>query len=145
MLVREPIVRGHEEVTCRACVTAGNQLPNSCDQRVASCVLRIRSWLRSARRGDHSEALTLLNWPDAFVRIAGPGPACYIQADSDAKIRRRCHLIVTSNRTSTRKMVELRGFEPLTFCMPYKSLLFRNVAGCGPASRFNRRTSPGMA
>jgi hypothetical protein len=41
--------------------------------------------------------------------------------------------------------VELRGFEPLTFCMQYKSLLFRNVAGCGPASRFNCRRSPGMA
>jgi hypothetical protein len=34
------------------------------------------------------------------------------------EIRRRCHLIVTTTRTSTRKMVELRGFEPLTFCMP---------------------------
>jgi hypothetical protein len=53
---------------------------------------RIRSGLRSARRGDHSEALTLLNWPDALVRIAGPGPACHIQADSGAKIRRR-HLV----------------------------------------------------
>ncbi len=58
-----------------AYVTSGNQLPNSCDQWVASCVLRIRSGLRSARRGDDSEALTLLNWPDALVRIAGPGPA----------------------------------------------------------------------
>jgi hypothetical protein len=45
-----------------------------------------------AVRGDHSEALTLLNWPDALVRIAGPGPACHIQADSGAKIRRR-HLV----------------------------------------------------
>ena len=36
------------------------------------------------------------------------------------EIRRRCHLIVTSTRTSTRKIVELRGFEPLTFCMPYR-------------------------
>src|ERR1035441_10690083 len=33
--------------------------------------------------------------------------------------------------------VELRGFEPLTSCMPYKSLLFRNVAGCGSTSSFN--------
>jgi hypothetical protein len=37
------------------------------------------------------------------------------------KIRRRCHLIVTYTRTSTRKMVELRGFKPLTFCMPYRA------------------------
>jgi len=36
--------------------------------------------------------------------------------------------------------VELRGFEPLTFCMPYKSLLFRNVAGCGFTRSFNRCT-----
>jgi len=41
--------------------------------------------------------------------------------------------------------VELRGFEPLTFCMPYKSLSFRNVAGCGPASSFNRCTLPAAA
>jgi hypothetical protein len=41
--------------------------------------------------------------------------------------------------------VELRGFEPLTFCMPYKSLSFRNVAGCGLASSFNRCTLPAVA
>jgi hypothetical protein len=35
----------------RACVTSSNQLSNSGDQWVASCVLRIRSGLRSARRG----------------------------------------------------------------------------------------------
>jgi hypothetical protein len=34
--------------------------------------------------------------------------------------------------------VELRGFELLTFCMPYKTLSFRNVAGCGSTSSFNR-------
>jgi hypothetical protein len=56
------------------------------------------------------------------------------------EIRHRCHLIVTSTRTSTRKMVELRGFEPLTFCMPYKTLLFRNVARCGSTSSFTRCT-----
>jgi SRSO17 transposase len=39
---------------------------------------------------------------------------------------------------SMKKMVELKGFEPLTSCMPYKSLLFRNVAGRGPTSSFNR-------
>ena len=36
------------------------------------------------------------------------------------EIWRRCHLIVTFTRTSSRKMVQLRGFEPLTFCMPYR-------------------------
>jgi len=41
--------------------------------------------------------------------------------------------------------VELRGFEPLTFCMPYKNLPYRNVAGYGPTSSFNRWTSPGIA
>jgi len=41
--------------------------------------------------------------------------------------------------------VELRGFEPLTFCMPYKSLSFRNVARCGPTSSFNRWKSLAMA
>jgi hypothetical protein len=43
------------------------------------------------------------------------------------------------------KIVELRGFEPLTFCMPYKSLSSRNVAGCGSTSSINRRTSPAVA
>jgi hypothetical protein len=50
--------------------------------------------LRGARRGDHSEALTLLNWPDALVRIARPGPACYIQADparNPALLSLDCH------------------------------------------------------
>jgi hypothetical protein len=61
------------------------------------------------------------------------------------EIRHRCHLIVTSTRTSTRKMVELRGFEPLTFCMPYKSLSFRNVARSGPTSSFNRWKSLAIA
>jgi hypothetical protein len=37
------------------------------------------------------------------------------------------------------------GFEPLTFCMPYKSLLFRNVAGCGSTRSFNRCTLPAVA
>jgi hypothetical protein len=41
--------------------------------------------------------------------------------------------------------VELRGFEPLTFCMPYKSLSFRNVAGCGSTSSFDRCTLPAVA
>jgi hypothetical protein len=38
-----------------------------------------------------------------------------------------------------------RGFEPLTFCMPYKNLSYRNVAGYGPTRSFNRWTSPGIA
>jgi hypothetical protein len=50
------------------------------------------------------------------------------------EIRRRCHLIVTSTRTSTRKTVELRGFEPLTFCMPYR-------AGPSPDGAGRRHTS----
>ena len=38
--------------------------------------------------------------------------------------------------------MELRGFEPLTFCMPYKFLSFRNVAACGSSCKFVRLTSP---
>jgi hypothetical protein len=41
--------------------------------------------------------------------------------------------------------VELRGFEPLTFCMPCKSLSFRNVAGYGSTRDFNRCTLPAVA
>ena len=53
---------------------------------------RIRSGSRTTRGGGRREALTWLNWPDALVRIAGPRPACYIRADSGAKIRRRLSL-----------------------------------------------------
>ena len=102
--------------------------------------------LRSARRGDRSEALVLLNWPDALVRIAGAGPPCHIQADPGAKIRRRCHLIVTlALDKGSKNAFELGEFEPLTFCMPYKSLSFRNVAGCGSTSSFTRCTLPAVA
>jgi len=105
----------------------------------------------AARRSDHSDALTLLNWPDALVRIAGPGPTCYIQADSGAKIRRRCHLIVTFDRTSTRKIVEIRGFEPLTFCMPFMAilsdgiLLSRITAGQNDIGVWVRRAASAVA
>jgi hypothetical protein len=58
-------------------------------------VLRMRPRPRSACRGDHSETLTLLTWPDTLVRIAEPGPASLIQVGSDAKTRGGCHLIVT--------------------------------------------------
>ena len=46
--------------------------------------------------------------------------------------------IVTKDRTDIRKTVELRGFEPLTFCMPYKSLPYRDGAECGSTSNFGR-------
>jgi hypothetical protein len=50
---------------------------------------------------------------------ASPGPVRPATSRRTRReIRRYCHLIVTFTRTSTRKMVELRGFEPLTFCMP---------------------------
>ena len=51
-------------------------------QSLTSCVLRIRPGLRNARRGYHLEALTLLNWPDARVHVAEPGPASCIQTES---------------------------------------------------------------
>jgi hypothetical protein len=126
-----------------AYVTSGNQLPNSSDQWVASCVLRIRSGLRSARRGDHPEALTPAElagrsrphrWPRSGLLHPG-GPR--------REIRRRCHLIVTSTRTSTRKIVELRGFEPLTFCMPYRPGLSPDGAERRPACRLPAATEAG--
>jgi hypothetical protein len=41
--------------------------------------------------------------------------------------------------------VELRGFEPRTSCMPYKSSQWHDMAGCGSTSSFNRSTSPAIA
>jgi hypothetical protein len=89
-------------------------------QRVASCVLRMRRELCSGRRSSYSRTLTPLSWPDAPVGVAEPGLTTFIQASPDVRIRCRCHLIVYFTRTSTRKIVELRGFEPLTSCMPYR-------------------------
>jgi hypothetical protein len=59
------------------------------------------------------------------------------------KFRHRCHLIVTSTRTSTRKNVELRGFEPLTFCMPYRGDSSPDRAGRRPAWRLPAVTMAG--
>jgi hypothetical protein len=87
----------------------------------------------------------LLTWLDSLVRIAGPRSGPQHPGGPRREIRRRCHLIVTFTRTGERKIVKLRGFEPLTFCMPYISLLFRNVAGCGSTRSFNRCTSPAGA
>jgi hypothetical protein len=43
----------------------------------------------------------------------------FIQVGTDARIRRRCHLVVSfSLERVHEKCVELRGFEPLTSCMP---------------------------
>jgi hypothetical protein len=55
----------------------------------------MRRRLRSACRGDHPEALTLLTWPYLAVRITERGPVSFIQVGSGARIQRRCHLIVS--------------------------------------------------
>jgi len=102
-----------------AYVTSGDRLPNGCDS--TGSLLRATHAAEAAQRmpGPSPGTLTLLTWPDALVRIAGPGPASFIQVGSDAKIRRRCHLIVTFHLEQIHeKFVELRGFEPLTSCMP---------------------------
>jgi hypothetical protein len=50
-----------------------------------------------------------------------PGPASFVQADAETQIWRRCHLIVSFLlERAHEKCVELRGFEPLTSCMPCK-------------------------
>ena len=43
------------------------------------------------------------------------------------------------------KNVELRGFEPLTSCMPYKPEPWLDVAECGSTSSFNRYMSLDVA
>src|SRR5215831_3924525 len=80
--------------------------------------LRRPPGLRNARRGDHLEALTRAelagrSYPAPLSPVLRPGGLW-------REIWRRCHLTVTFTRTSIRKIVELRGFEPLTFCMPYR-------------------------
>jgi len=54
--------------------------------------------------------------------------------------------IVTSGLDNhSENVVELRGFEPLTSCMPYKFRLRHNMAGCGSTSSFNRPMSLAVA
>jgi hypothetical protein len=102
----------------------------------------------AARRADATilAASALSTWPDAPVRIAETRPGVLHPRGSGAG---KSGTVVTwlslFSRTDTRKIVELRGFEPLTSCMPYKIISFRNVAGCGPTGSFNRWTSPGIA
>jgi hypothetical protein len=98
--------------------------------------------LCSARHGGHQVTVTPLSWPDGPVRIAEPGPRILHSDGLRRGIQRRRHLIVSFTRTNKRKTVELRGFEPLTSCMPYK--IYRiamwlyqrfqspDVAGCRP-------------
>jgi hypothetical protein len=83
-------------------------------------------------------------------RASGPGPRCQsilrctragtggASGMSDPSVK-----MVPTEREDL--CLELRGFEPLTFCMPYKSLSFRNVAGCGSTSSFTRWTLPTVA
>jgi hypothetical protein len=48
--------------------------------------------------------------------------------------------------TRTSVVQPVSGFNvALTFCMPYKNLPYRNVAGCGSTSGFNRSMSLGVA
>ena len=107
-------------------------------------MLRMRPRPHSACRGDHPGTLTLLTWPDVLVRIAEPGPASFIQVGSDAKIQRRCHLIVTFLLERVHeKPVELRGFEPLTSCMPYRPGQSPDEARRRPACRLPAMTVAG--
>jgi hypothetical protein len=54
----------------------------------------------------------------------------------------RVTAICAGRQAACQDHVELRGFEPLTFCMPYKFLSFRNAAACGSNCKFDRLTSP---
>jgi hypothetical protein len=90
-------------------------------QRVASCVLRMPPGSQQGAPGGIRTRLPRLTWLDALVRIVEPDPAPFIHVGSDTDIRRRCHLIVTSGLDNhSKNAVELRGFEPLTSCMPCK-------------------------
>ena len=51
--------------------------------------------LRNVHRGDQPEALTLLNWPDAFVPNRWARFGVLHPGGLRREFRRRCHLIVT--------------------------------------------------
>jgi hypothetical protein len=82
--------------------------------------IRGRNWTCSRHR---PAASALLTWPDAPVHIAGFDPASFHSPGLwHGKVRHRCHLTVTFvSNECTKNSVELRGFEPLTSCMPCKS------------------------
>jgi hypothetical protein len=65
-------------------------------------------------RSSHPAELAIRYCPHRWA-----DPASSVQADAETEIRHRCHLIVSFLLERVHeKCVELRGFEPLTSCMP---------------------------
>jgi hypothetical protein len=100
---------------------------------------------------DHPTASALSTWPDAPVRIAETRAGVFHPrrpgAGSPAPLSLDCHFLA---RTGIQKSVELRGFEPLTSCMPYRprpslSVAWHRLASRLAAAIMARRglTSPG--
>jgi hypothetical protein len=88
-------------------------------QRVTSCELRMPPRSQQDAPGGIRTLPPRPTWLDVLVRIVGPDPASFIYVGSDTEIRHCCHLIDTFILERVReKCVELRGFEPLTSCMP---------------------------
>jgi hypothetical protein len=112
-----------------AYATSSDRLPNDCDSM--DSLLRATHAAGAVQRGpgrpsrsSHSVELARLcclhRWP---------GPASFVQADAETQIWRRCHLIVSFLLERMReKCMELRGFEPLTSCMPCLTVSSGRVA-----------------
>jgi hypothetical protein len=92
------------------------------------------------------QTVTPLSWPDVPTSIAETRPHILhsdgLRRGNPASLSLDCLFIL---ERVDEKYVELRGFEPLTSCMPYKFRLRLNVAARGSASYFNRLVSLGMA
>jgi hypothetical protein len=86
-----------------------------------------------------------------FAELAGrSGPHCWapsglphpgeLRRENPAPLSLDCHFY---SNEYTKNAVELRGFEPLTFCMPYRPGLSLDVAGRRPAWRLPAITMAG--
>ena len=113
---------------------------NGCLLRATHTIGVAQCALRRSLRSSHPAEPAGRSCPHHWTRSGLPHPG-----GPRREIRHRCHLIVTSTRTSTREMVELRGFEPLTFCMPYGARPSPDGAGRRPARQLPAMTVAGRS
>jgi hypothetical protein len=122
-------------------------LAGNCDSRARGRIVRSHRWLPLwlPENGSPAGLAAVRDRPECSDvrgrlcrnRMWGPSAARAMQEVKD-------HL-QDQNMPLTWENVELRGFEPLTSCMPYKPEPWLDVAGSGSTSSFNRCMSLDVA
>jgi len=86
---------------------------------------------RRSLRSSHFAELAGRSCPHRWAPSGLPHPG-ELRRENPAPLSLDCHFY---SNEYTKNTVELRGFEPLTFCMPYRPRLSPDVAGRRHASR----------